>query len=642
MATKPRRDEHRRWTQFVLFAGFVSLVLIHGPLIGYKTYANVDEAYAAALAERLTEGYKLYQGAVSQRGPLMYYIFEALDRIDGWDNILALRLWALALAIAHLGFVYWAGRKLLSKSAATIAVALSAYALAFGFPPEDAVAINGEPLQLPALMIAVVLGVSAVRAAPGSKERTRYLLWTGLCLGIAIAIKQSVALHPLPILLYLAVDAHRRRQPLRRFFTDAALLFGATLVVPLLFVLNSAIEGTLKDFYYYCVTYNSQVHLRPSPKHFTWLPTFFFRLSLQTLFFIAVVLLFGGGLAYARRRIRAARAASTYVEKFWALVRGYGPREYLAFHLTLALFSATVMYRFFPHYYLQALPFMSLCGAGVLSRFAGRGERGWTMRATTVSFMCFVLFTSALGCDFGEKVDGRVSHDRSVTDIAKLITATTTPDDKIFVWGFSPWIYGYSHRRAAGRYVFETYVTGFVPWFWEKLSLEKSRIVPGSTEALLDDLDHEKPAIVVDAGAVMMGRPMRAYEKPNAWLHAHYCFDVRIGALDVYRRKADGATCDVPFFPRAHEVVDYRGAQLPIPIPRTIDYDTSPPLPQGSFFKPLYFLGYKQPQGLEAIRDRKREREEKEGADEGFTVIDIESPIEAAKALGHEKTGTEP
>jgi 4-amino-4-deoxy-L-arabinose transferase-like glycosyltransferase len=621
----------------------VSLVLIHGPLIGYKTYANVDEAYAAALAERLIEGYKLYQGAVSQRGPLMYYIFEALDRIDGWDNIFALRFWALGLAIAHLGFVYWTGRKLLSSTAATIAVALSAYALSFGFPPEDAVAINGEPLQLPALMIAVVLGVLAVRSSPGSRERVRSLFLAGFCLGIAIAIKQSVALHPLPILLYLAVDAHRRRQPVRRFFVDSAWLLGATLIAPLFFIAHSAAEGTLKDFYYYCVTYNREVHLQPSPKHFTWLPTFFFRLNLQTLFFIVVTLLLGGGLAYARRRVRAARKQPQLTEKLWALVRGYGPREYLAFHLALALFSATVMYRFFPHYYLQAAPFMSLCAAGVITRATtGRGDRGWTVRAATTTFMAFVLFASALGCDFGEKVDGRVTHDRSVIDVAKLITATTKPDDKIFVWGFSPWIYGYSHRRPAGRYVFETYVTGFVPWFWEKLSIERARIVPGSTEALLDDLDHEKPAIVVDSGDVMMGRPMRMFDKPNAWLHASYCFEMRIGAMDIYRRKVDGRDCTVPFFPRPHEVVDYRGASLPIPVPRTVDYDTSPPLPNGSFFKPLYFLGYPAPVGLDAIRDLKREKEEKEGADEGFTIVDIESPVEAMKAVGHEKSDTTP
>src|SRR6478609_3744913 len=117
----PKRDPQRRWRLFVLISGIVSIIAVQGPLIGYKTFANVDEAYAAALAERLLEGHKLYQGAVSQRGPLMYYLFEAFAALHGWDNIVALRLWALALAIAHVLLVYWLGTKLLSKPAAVVA-----------------------------------------------------------------------------------------------------------------------------------------------------------------------------------------------------------------------------------------------------------------------------------------------------------------------------------------------------------------------------------------------------------------------------------------------------------------------------------------------------------------------------------------
>src|SRR5947209_2352630 len=124
-------DPQRPWRVFCLVAGAVSIALVHGPLIGYKTFANVDEAYAGALAERLLEGFKLYQGAVSQRGPLMYYAFEAIAKLHGWDNIVALRLWALALSLAHFFSVYWAGRILLSKTAATVAALAAAYALSF-------------------------------------------------------------------------------------------------------------------------------------------------------------------------------------------------------------------------------------------------------------------------------------------------------------------------------------------------------------------------------------------------------------------------------------------------------------------------------------------------------------------------------
>ncbi|MEO6418568.1 MAG: glycosyltransferase family 39 protein [Polyangiaceae bacterium] len=616
----PTRDPQRRWRLFVLISGIISIIAVQGPLIGYKTFANVDEAYAAALAERLLEGHKLYDGAISQRGPLMYYVFEAFAWIHGWDNVFALRLWALGLAIAHVLMTYWVGRTLVSKTAATVAAAVASYALAIGYPPEDAIAINGEPLQLPAMLVAVVLGVVAVRAAPGSRDRLIRLVACGIAFGIAVSIKQSVALHPIPVVMLLVIDGHRRRVKLSRVVLDTAVLFFATLLVPVLFIAHAAAQGTLSQMYYYCVTYNAQVHLRPSQTAFAWLTHFFFRLMSQTGFFMMLVVLVGRAIPYLLRRFTAARR----LRSIYALGRGFGPREYLAVHLVLAIFAATSMYRFFPHYYLQAAPFMAICAGITVDRWFRAARTAKAARIVVSMFMCFVVFASAMGCVFGERIDGRVAHDRTVKDVAKYIEGTTKPEDRVFVWGFSPWIYEYSHRRPAGRYVFETYVTGFVPWFWEKLSFEKARIVPGSTELLLGDLDREKPAIVVDAGSVMMARPMRTYDKPNTWLHAHYCFEVRIGAMDIYRVKPDGGACPQPFFPRAHYTTDFLGRALTVPVASTLDIDTSPRLPEGDYFKPLWFPAGPKPPGLEAIRDLKREKEEAEGAKEGFFVQGME------------------
>ncbi len=615
-----KKDPQRRWRLFVLLSGIVSIIAVHGPLIGYKTFANVDEAYAAAIAERLLEGHKLYEGAISQRGPLMYYVFEGFAWTHGWDNIVALRLWALALAITHVLLTYWVGRVLVSKTAATVAAAVASYALAIGYPPEDAVAINGESLQLPAMLVAVVLGVVAVRAAPGSRDRLLRLLACGVAFGFAISIKQSVALHPIPVVLLLMIDAHRRKVTFSRLALDTAVLFFATLLVPALFIAHAAAQGTLSQMYYYSVTYNSQVHLRPSATAFSWLGHFFFRLMSQTLFFILLVLLIGRALPYVVRRFKGAWRFRSVA----ALGRGFGPREYLGLHLLLAVLAATSMYRFFPHYYLQAAPFMALAAGIAVDRWFNTKRMASAARTVVGAFMVFVVFAAALGCIFGERIDGRVAHDRTVKDVGRYIEGTTKAEDRIFVWGFSPWLYEYSHRRPAGRYVFETYVTGFVPWFWEKLSFEKARIVPGSTEALLADLDREKPAIVVDAGSVMMARPMRTYEKPNAWLHEHYCFEVRIGAMDIYRVKPDGKECPQPFFPRAHYTTDFLGRALSVPVARTLDISTSPRLPEGDFFKPLWFPAGPVPPGLEAVRDKKRENEEKAGEADGFFVQDME------------------
>jgi hypothetical protein len=610
----------RRLERATLVVAFVVVCAVHAPLIGYKSFANVDEAYAAAIGERLLEGFKLYQGAISQRGPLMYYAFEALGRLHGWDNIPALRCWALAFSLAHVYGVWCLGRALLSREATVVATMFTAYALCFGFPPTDGYALHGETLQLPAMLAATLVGALAMRRPPGAARRGG-LAGAGLAYGVAASIKQSVLLHPLSLCLWLLVDVHRRRSGMRAFAADLAVLAAGSAAVPALFVANAAREGTLRNLFYYTFTYNSQVHLRPAPSQtYPWLPNLFFRLSDGTSFFILTALLFACAGPWVARRARAAWRERS----LWPLGRGFGVVRFLAINFAIALASAASMYRFFPHYFIAAWPFAALCAGAALSPLFRSARWGSGARRMGWGFLSFVLFSGWLGTVFGEKVDGRVAHDRTVDDVAKFIRATTSTDDRIFVWGFSPWVYEYAGRRPAGRYVFETYVTGMVPWFWEKRSVEMARVVPGSVEGLLDDLEREKPAVVVDAGSIMMARPMRAYEPFARFLHQGYCFEIRFGGFDVYRRKADGLACVVPYFPRPFDAIDWMGHGLPVPIPRLADEDLTRPLPRANYFKPVWFRSQPRPAGLEAVRDRRRENEEAEAAADGYRIEDIE------------------
>jgi hypothetical protein len=328
---------------------------------------------------------------------------------------------------------------------------------------------------------------------------------------------------------------------------------------------------------------------------------------------------------WVARRLRAARRTRSAR----ALTRGFGVHHYLVLNFLLAAASAAAMYRFFSHYFLQAWPFAALALAAPIARIArARRFRPYVARATA-GVLAFVFFCGVMGGVFGERVDGRVMHDRTVTDVSKILAATTAPTDRLFVWGFSPWIYEYAHRRPAGRYVFETYVTGFVPWFWEKMPVEQARVVPGSVEALLGDLDRERPSVVVDAGSIMIARPMRAYAPFSDWLHAHYCFDFRLGAFDVYRRKADdAAACAVPWFPRPYDAIDWSGRTVPAPLPVLADEAATRRLPQGSYFKPVWFRGEPRPRGLDAMRERHIEKDEQEAREGGFRVEEFDPDAE--------------
>jgi len=598
----PDRPSSKIWSRACLGAGLAALIAVHAPVLGYKKFADVDEGYCAAIAARLLDGAKLYRDAVSQRGPLMYYGFEGMARLTGWDNVLGWRCWALAFALAHVLLVYWAGKTLLSRNAGVVAALATVYALAFGLPPRDSLALHGETMQLPPLIVAVVLGALAMRYAAGTRERTLRILGSGVCIGVAICIKQSVALHPLPLLVWLFVSARRNRGPMASFVRDAAVLVVGCILPPLVFVAHAALEGTLRDLVYYTYTYNVTTHMHPTKRTSIWIGALFERLLSGTLFFTLLALLAGTSIPFLARRVRSAwRERSVQ-----PVARAFGVRSYLALHLLMALAAGAAMSRFFPHYFIESLPFMTLLlGAVVDGWFHARPA---VARSVVAALAAFFVGHAALSAYFGEKIDGRVAHDGLVERLSKYIETTTAPTDKIFVWGFSPWIYEYSHRRPAGRYVFVTYVTGFVPWFWEDPAIERARIVPGSTEALLGDLDREKPEIVVDAGSVLIGRPMRAYEKPDAWLHEHYCFSFRFGAYDVYRRRHEGARCAVDYFPRVHPPVDFYGHDAPYAVmPLPLDNAESHWLPPSEFDSPVWFDEEPEPPGLDALRDLRLE-----------------------------------
>jgi hypothetical protein len=604
-----------RLERVVLGLGVISIVLAHASLIAYRTYANVDEAYASALASRMLDGFGLYDGAVSQRGPLMYYAYAAFAWLHGWDNILALRFWALAFALLHVALVYVVARQLISRSAAILASGISCYALAFGLPVDDGVALNAEVLQVPMILAAVLLQARAMLHRAGSRHRRIQLGLGGVLLGASMAIKPTAAVHLVPIALWLVAEV-RRHGRWSVLAGDLAAGVGGAIVVPFAFVVHAALNGTMREMYFYTVVYNRDVHMRPPSVALSWVKLLFYGLVTRSGFVGAMFVLCAHAIPRLARRARRARTERSIS----ALGRGFGPRHYVAAHFVLAAAMGASMYRFFPHYFVPALPFLSLCLGALFDRALVRGP---AVRTAFVGFMVFCLGAAGLVCRFGEHADGRVAHDETVNLMARTITATTNAEDRIFVWGFSSWLYGYSHRRPAGRYVFSTYVTGYVPWFPESLSVEQGRIVPGSVEALLSDLEHEKPAIIVDAGAVMMLRPMRTYAAFSDYLHANYCFDFRLGALDLFRRRKDRQSCAQSSFPRPAAGIDYMGNPLRDFTPRQVDARTNRQLPEGNFFKPIYFLDGPVPQGVEAAQTQRRQKDEGDARARGLCVPEL-------------------
>ena len=559
----------------------IAVVPVHLAIASFARYANVDEAYGIAIGERLNEGFKLYEGAVSQRGPLMYYLFALIARVFGWDSLGGIRAVALAVALAHLALVYWIGERLIGRWVGALAAVVSAYAIGFGFPTVDGVALNGETLLLPLLLVGIaVSGVAMLR--PNHRARRWLLVAAGVAFGAAIAIKPSAALHPAPLVVWMVLRARSRA----RLLVDLAIYSLAVAAPMAAFLAHAAAIGTLKSLWYYCVTYNLSVHKRAAPEPFGLRPLYD-HLGGHTAYFALVVLACAASLPRLYARARAALGARSAR----ALGRGFGVRAYVGLHAVAALALASALPQQFAHYYVPATPLLALLVAAPLPALLTDARLGAAARRLALVVAGFVAAIGVVLGGYTVYADGLVTHDANVGRAAAHIEGATRPDQRIFVWGFSPWLYGYAHRRPAGRFVFETYVTGFVPLYWEALATEPSRAVPGAMDALLADLDREQPELVIDAGSLMIARPMRAYPKASAWLHAGYCFESRVGAFDLYRRKkTPDASCPTAYFPCPHPPVDHWNRPLHwVTMPPVVDADDARVVPGGDWDPPHAF-----------------------------------------------------
>ncbi|HEY6460228.1 MAG TPA: glycosyltransferase family 39 protein, partial [Polyangiaceae bacterium] len=461
----------------VYAASLGTLVAAHlPPLLGGKL-ANIDEGYAMALASRLLEGRHLYVGAVSQRGPLMYAVYEGLAGTFGWTSVTAVRLASLAFSLAIVALVGRGAR----TPERPLAVLGATYALALGFDPYDGLALNAELMLLPFLVLAALVTVRAGH---------RGALWAalaGLFYGVATCFKQPAIVCVVPAAAFLTLRAHSWREGAGRV---ASLAAGAALV-PLLFVVHAAARGDLAAFWYQTVTYNLTIHRAGAVPPLEWTRTLG-RLAQAPLLACSLV----AGLAVASARASQVRRRL----RRRGLLVGLGTVDAFFVALALANLLAAAAYRQrFGHYFLPAMPFLVLCAARALVGSGHRRALSWGV--PVAALLCFGASSERMFEVLGT-ADGRVAHGESVEHLARYVQRTTSPADRVFVWGFSPSVYPYAHRRPATRFLFESYVTGFVPWLYDDAALEPGRVVPGSMVELLDDLEREAPAVIVDAGSV--------------------------------------------------------------------------------------------------------------------------------------------
>ena len=134
-------------------------------------------------------------------------------------------------------------------------------------------------------------------------------------------------------------------------------------------------------------------------------------------------------------------------------------------------------------------------------------------------------------------------HQDHYRAVAQYLRDHTGSQARVFVWGNSPEIYLYAHRRMGARYMSVNYQTGHV-WGTSANDLggrPDRRNVPAETwKHLMADLQTNLPEFIVDAAAGKLDKmddePLTRHPRMAAFVARYYRLDATVLGVPIYRR----------------------------------------------------------------------------------------------------------
>ena len=463
-------------------------VISRSPGLLYNGMFDRDESYLAVTGDVLRNGGTLYVDVIDRKPPVVPVLYSMIRE---WSvDMRAVRI-VVALLIFLNGVVVAEIVRRLSHSrrAALFAGVLAIAGTALFLPP-DAQAANFELWGLlPAS--AAILCVVVARAADRSP-----LLWfalAGAAVVVAADCKQPYIAVAIPVLL----EALRRVDGKWRAVSATAA--GAAVgAIPLFLFFDGAkmIRWVWSDNSDYL---NGGISIGRAAAIGVALTLAFVVLHLPLLY---------GVWAVARRRVRADVTVLVW--------------------LGASILVIPIGLRFFGHYYQQLVPPLAvLTGCALVTA----SRRVWqTLMSLTVA-MLVVMLTLA----FVHRPDLT-----NYTALGRYVQSTTTPDQRILVWGALPDVYVASERLPSGVFLHGGYLTG--NWASRAHPLPESVIATEPFRSrwnmFFEDVSANPPALVINAARPDTDWAMYGPESfpIGTWLDRCYNIDRVVDGLAVWRR----------------------------------------------------------------------------------------------------------
>ena len=503
-----------RWVNVIIIA---IVVILRFPTLLPSLY-NADEGYYGIIANDTLDGGTFYRTAVDTKPPGIYYIYVAVFKVAGKNNLIAVHVLAI-LVVAGTALVVrrisarvgddWSG----AWSGIGYAIFMHAYR------PGDTLTANTE------IFASLFLALSVLAFLQGERKAGwGWMFLSGTLVGVATLIRQPAAVTLGAMLAYLVyLWLIPRYQSLGRVLAaGSGLILGFIAVIAALASYYQRL-GNLHDAYLWAWAF--------AVRYVEAETTVLYVLKRLVTVHLAVMLSWGllwyfgvWQVIKTLRSFRRGRAVPT-------------ENVLLILWLVLSYLGIFIGWRFPGHYHLAVLPPLSILAGQAFSRFVAEQRR--SSQPSWRWIRAGIIGAAALPA-IGFLVGAFVVRTQTLNflPIVQHIVKETTPNDRIFVWGSCPQLYSFSDRRMATRFVSCTHLVGAYASRPREETNKGKSLIPGTWEMFQADWEAHPPALIIDMSTVdqfWAAHPMTRYPVLRAFL-GEYRVETVIDGQTIYRR----------------------------------------------------------------------------------------------------------
>ena len=469
----------------LIFAGLLIAMAIGLRLPGLeKTIWNLDEASTFLMAEIVRDGGVLYLDAADNRTPLVPYVKALMFSFVGDWNIRSVHLMIAAMLGLTAVLLWIIGNTVNDRRTGALA-AIFFTLLSFSMlTVVDTMSAHTGWFLIFFSSIGMWLFLIALH-----RTSSALAISAGLAFGLATMAKQPGLLDwgVCIIICLLSVWISRDRW---RNYTKLIAMLSIGLVIPLgltFWYFQSC--GAWDDFVRYAWNYNTQLYVPEVPPFERLLGI---RVPFQMAWDYTPYALFLGAIGAIGLLCKVGSSLARRDEKLPVL-------PWLILGWTASGLASTILSgRDFAHYSIQVLPGLSLACAWITTRLWEQSHawRKWARLGARIGLNLGIASLVVSSIIRSATFDTQESLSE---DIGKIIAQETTPDERIFVWGYEPELYVFSQRLPSTRFIYAVFLTGLIPWTnLDPLEDTTYAIVPGSWDDLWHDFERDPPALIVD------------------------------------------------------------------------------------------------------------------------------------------------